>query len=192
MLQYILTPPPGSNPAELVSRAIQGGCRWIELYMPDSTDEQVRTVAKECIPLCSEQDVFLIIYSHVDVVEELRVSGIRVGTPAAGPVMRLKLGPHAVVGVAARTVSEIIGLRGRDIDYVTVDGSDPEAVANMMIDLGRAGNTIPVVATGATPDTAPALIQAGVSGIAMSDPITDSHDPAACVAAVLAAIQSPA
>lgn len=176
MLQYIVKPIAGRNTCDRIKAAIAGGCRWFEIHMPDATDDDVRQVVQDCIETCREADAFLVVYSHVAVVEALRVSGIRVGSAGAGPVMRLKLGAHAVVGVTVNSASEIIGLRGRDIDYAVADAGDPQRFADMVSAVRAAGIEIPVVADNAALDTVAALRDAGATGLAMGEAIDNAPD----------------
>ncbi len=79
MLQYITNDTDLYNIAEEVQMAIDGGCRWVQLRMKNATDDEVREVAAEIIPMCQENDVFLIIDDRVELVNELRVSGVHLG-----------------------------------------------------------------------------------------------------------------
>lgn len=45
MLQFIAESNERYSIAETVQMAIEGGCRWIELHMPDSDDSEIREVA---------------------------------------------------------------------------------------------------------------------------------------------------
>lgn len=186
MLQYIITPQQGRSALQMAQAALEGGCRWFEIYMPDATDEEVKAQAEECIPLCRDNEAFLVIYSHPKVVEELRVSGIRVATTLDAAMMRVKLGPHAIVGVHESDPERIIDLHGRDIDYTTIDSHSIDELAMVMSRLSEREVHIPVVATGVTMDNLEQVLGTGVNGVAMSDAITDADDPTAFVASVLA------
>ena len=99
--------------------AIEGGCRWIQLRMKDATDEEVREVAMELIPMCRETDTFLIIDDRVSVVNDLKVSGVHLGKEDMDPIeARELLGPHAIIGVTANTAADILKYKGKDVDYV--------------------------------------------------------------------------
>ncbi len=100
MLQFITHPSEKYSIAEEVQMAIEGGCRWIQLRMKDASDEEVRNVALEIIPMCQETDTFLIIDDRVELVNELRVSGVHLGKEDMDPMQaREILGPHAIIGV---------------------------------------------------------------------------------------------
>ena len=104
MLQYITHPSERYSELEQARMVIDGGCRWIQLRMKDATDEEVRKTALELIPLCRETDTFLIIDDRVELVDELRVSGVHLGKNDMSPrEAREKLGPHAIIGCTANT-----------------------------------------------------------------------------------------
>ena len=52
MLQFIAQESDKYSIAEEVQMALEGGCRWIQLRMPDAPDELVRETALEIIPMC--------------------------------------------------------------------------------------------------------------------------------------------
>ncbi len=68
MLQFITHTSDKYSIAEEAQMAIEGGCRWIQLRMKDASDEEVRNVALEIIPMCQETDTFLIIDDRVEPV----------------------------------------------------------------------------------------------------------------------------
>ena len=86
MLQFITNPSDRWSIAEEVRMAIEGGCRWIQLRMKDASDEDVRRTALELIPLCRDHDTFLIIDDRVELVNELRVSGVHLGRGDMDPM----------------------------------------------------------------------------------------------------------
>lgn len=86
MLQFITNPSDRYSLLEEAQMAIEGGCRWIQLRMKDATDDEVRQVALELIPLCKENDTFLIIDDRVELVNELKVSGVHLGKDDMDPL----------------------------------------------------------------------------------------------------------
>lgn len=200
MLQFITHPSDRYSIAEEAQMVIEGGCRWIQLRLKDATDEEVRAVAMELIPLCRETDTFLIIDDRVELVNELRVSGVHLGKEDMDPRQaRELLGPHAIIGCTANTADDILALRGVDVDYIglgPVRHTTTKArlaltlgvggVADVMARVRAAGMTIPVVAIGGvTADDVPALMAAGVNGVAVSGAIITAPDPVEYTAALL-------
>ncbi len=63
MLQFITKTTQRFSMAEEAQMAIEGGCRWIQLSAASIGDSglSLREVANEIIPLCQENEAFLII-----------------------------------------------------------------------------------------------------------------------------------
>lgn len=205
MLQFITHPSSRYSIAEEAQMVIEGGCRWIQLRMKDATDEEVREVAMELIPLCKETDTFLIIDDRVELVNELKVSGVHLGKddmPAREA--RELLGPHAIIGVTANTAEDIMALRGVDVDYVglgpfrhttTKQRLAPvlglEGYRSIVAEVRERGIELPIVAIGGiTPDDVEPLMAAGVSGIAVSGSILNAENPVECTAGIINRLQN--
>ncbi len=192
MLQFITNKSDRYSIAEEVQMAIEGGCRWIQLRMKDATDEEVREVAMELIPMCRETDTFLIIDDRVSVVNDLKVSGVHLGKEDMDPIeARELLGPHAIIGVTANTAADILKYKGKDVDYVglgpfrfttTKKNLAPElgleGYRTIVKEVRDSGMEIPIVAIGGiTADDIEPLMSTGVNGIAVSGAIINADDP---------------
>lgn len=119
MLQFITHPSDRYSIAEEVQMALEGGCRWIQLRLKDASDEEFRETALEIIPLCKENEAFLVFDDRVELAKEMSVHGVHLGKNDMNPVeAREAMGPEAIIGCTANTASDIIALRGRDVDYI--------------------------------------------------------------------------
>lgn len=200
MLQFITHESDRYSIAEEVQMAIEGGCRWIQLRMKEASDEEVRNVAMDIIPMCRETDTFLIIDDRVELVNELRVSGVHLGKEDMDPLKaRDILGPHAIIGVTANTSADIIKFKGRDIDYVGLGPFrhtttkknlapviGPDGYRRIMEDVRAAGVNLPVVAIGGIClDDVEEVMSTGVQGIAMSGAIINAPDPVLYTSSVM-------
>lgn len=192
MLQFITDACDKYSIAEEVQMAIEGGCRWVQLRMKDATDDEVRLVAMELIPMCRETDTFLIIDDRVELVAELKVSGVHLGKEDMDPLQaREVLGPHAIIGVTANTAEDIIKYKGKDLDYFgvgpykftsTKKNLAPvlglEGYRTLVKEVRDAGVQFPIVAIGGiTKEDVKPLMETGVNGIAISRAIIDADDP---------------
>ena len=192
MLQFITQPSELYSIAEEAQMAIEGGCRWIQLRMKDASDDEVRQVAMEIIPMCRETDTFLIIDDRVELVNELKVSGVHLGKNDMDPLeAREILGPQAIIGITANTVEDIIRYKGKDVDYVglgpfrhttTKKNLSPvlgiEGYTSVISQVRQAGVELPIVAIGGiTIDDIDAIMATGVNGIAVSGAIINAPDP---------------
>lgn len=192
MLQFITHPSDKYSIAEEVQMAIEGGCRWIQLRMKNASDEEVRETALQLIDMCREHDAFLIIDDRVNVVNDLKVSGVHLGKEDMDPLeARELLGPNAVIGATANCAADIIKYKGKDIDYIglgpfrfttTKEKLSPvlgiEGYTQIVKEVRDAGVEIPIVAIGGiTLDDVEAIMKTGVNGIAVSSDIINAPDP---------------
>lgn len=192
MLQFITHPSDKYSIAEEVKMVIEGGCKWIQLRMKEASYDELRDTALEIIPICRENDVILVIDDNVELVKELRVHGVHIGKEDMSPAKaREYLGPHAIIGVTANTATDIINMRGIDVDYVglgpfrhttTKTKLSPtlgiEGYRDIMSGVTKAGSELPVVAIGGiTLDDIDDIMSTGVQGIAVSGTIINAPDP---------------
>ncbi len=174
--------------------AISGGCRWIQLRMKEASDEEVAAVVKEVSPMCRDTETILILDDRVELVKALEeeVSGVHVGKRDMPPAQaRELLGGGPLIGVTANTAEDILALKGVDVDYIglgpyrftrTKKGLSPtlgtEGYRRILSEIRCQGIDLPVVAIGGiTLEDVPALMAAGVDGIAVSGAIIAAHDP---------------
>lgn len=195
MLQFITHESDRYSIAEEVQMAIEGGCRWIQLRMKDASDEEVRATAIDIIPMCQETDTFLIIDDRVELVNELKVSGVHLGKTDMDPLQaRDLLGPHVIIGITANTADDIIKYKGKDVDYVglgpfrfttTKKNLAPElgldGYRKIVAEVKAAGVELPIVAIGGiTLNDVEPIMETGVRGIAVSGAIVNADDPVIC------------
>lgn len=179
MLQFITRPGVGQHsPAEQIGLAMEGGCRWVEIDIPGATDDEVRRVAREVIGKCEDTNTILIIRDHIDVVEELRVSGIRLSSVEEGVEARQRLGAHAIIGVNATDADTVKKLKKADLDYAYLPVAEPDRLASIVAELKVAEVAEPVVAgKGVTIDNVDTILATGVNGVAVGQAIAEAADP---------------
>ncbi|MCM1518094.1 MAG: thiamine phosphate synthase [Pseudoflavonifractor sp.] len=205
MLQFITHPSDRYSIPEEVQMAIEGGCRWIQLRIKEASDEEVREIATEIMPMCQETGTILVLNDRVQLANELRVHGVHLGKTDMNPVeARELLGPHAIIGVTANTAEDIISLRGKDVDYVglgpykyttTKSKLSPilgiEGYKAIIKAKKEAGIELPVVAIGGiTLEDVPDLMSTGINGIAVSGSIINADDPAEYTERLIACLNS--
>lgn len=205
MLQFITNASDRYSIAEEVQMAIEGGCKWVQLRMKEAGYDEMKATALDIIPMCQENDIILVINDNVELVKELRVHGVHLGKEDMPPAQaREFLGPHAIIGVTANTAADIIALRGIDVDYVGVGPFRHtttkkklapvigiEGYRDITAAAKAAGNTLPLVAVGGvTLDDIPALLDAGMNGVAVSGALINAPDPVAYTARMIEALQS--
>ena len=199
MLQFITHPCKKYNIIDEVKMALEGGCRWIQLYMKDSSDEEVKKVTEEIIPLCQEAEAILVIDNRVNITLETKVHGVFLGK-AKMPALeaREKLGAGAIIGVTANTAEDIIAYKKIDVDYVELgqfNGSTEnlsiEDYKSIVSEVRNAGVELPIVAVGEISiDDIDDIMSTGVNGIAMSKTIINAENPVEYTKQVLAKLNN--
>lgn len=192
MLQFISHFTPSISYLEGIQMALAGGCRWIQLRIKDATPEEIRPVAIEAQRLCREASATFIIDDHVDLVKELGADGVHLGLndmPIAEA--RKLLGPDFIIGGTANTFDDVKAHYEAGANYIgcgpfrfttTKKKLSPvlglEGYNNIVIQMKAQGIDLPIVAIGGiTADDIPALMQTGVTGIALSGTVLSATNP---------------
>ena len=76
MLQFISHYTERYSYLDSIRLALEGGCRWIQLRMKDTPDEEVRPVAIEALQMCRDVGATFIIDDRVELVKELGADGV--------------------------------------------------------------------------------------------------------------------
>ena len=192
MLQFITHKSDRFSIAEEVKMVIDGGCRWVQLRMKDVSDEEVKSVAEQIIPMCQETDTILVIDDRVELTMDLKVHGVHLGKNDMPAVdAREFLGAGAIIGVTANTAQDIIAYKKVDVDYVglgpfryttTKSNLSPiiglDGYRDIITEVRNAGVELPIVAIGGiTLEDVAELMSTGVNGIAMSGAILSAENP---------------
>ncbi|MDE7458849.1 MAG: thiamine phosphate synthase [Muribaculaceae bacterium] len=181
MLQFIAQTNDRYSVAETVQMAIEGGCRWIQLHLPELTDEDIKAMSADIIALCRESAAFLTIEDRPELAKELGLHGVHLTSSVqrSAAKVREELGPEAVIGVEVASAAAVMSLQSADIDYVTLPADMKVGeIADLVSVVRGADITTPIVATGdISPEDALVYMAAGVSGIVTGKPIIDSKDP---------------
>jgi len=181
MLQFIARINNRYSVAELAQMAIEGGCQWVELDLPDASDDFIRATALELKDLCMETGTFLTIADRPDIAREAGLHGVRLhcGMAAKVAAIRDELGAEAIIGVDIHDASDIIKVQNLDIDYAVLPSDiTTEKAADIIGTVRKSEIMLPIVACGKfSPDEAIEIIVAGASGIAVSSAIADADDP---------------
>lgn len=175
-----------------IQLALEGGCRWIQLRMKDATDDEVRPIAVEAQKLCRAYGAKFIIDDRVALVRELGADGVHLGKNDM-PIREARqiLGPDFIIGGTANTFEEAKAHYEASADYI---GCGPfrftttkqklapvlglDGYRQIIRKLRAANITIPVVAIGGiTKDDIPAILQTGITGIALSGTVLRADDP---------------
>ena len=194
MIQFISHYSERYSYLDSIQLALEGGCRWIQLRMKDALDEEVRPIAIEAQKLCRAYGAKFIIDDRVALVRELGADGVHLGKNDM-PIREARqiLGPDFIIGGTANTFEDAKAHYEASADYI---GCGPfrftttkqklapvlglEGYRSIISKLREANINIPVVAIGGiTKDDIPAILQTGITGIALSGTVLRADDPIA-------------
>jgi thiamine-phosphate pyrophosphorylase len=192
MIQFISHYSERYSYLDSIQLALEGGCRWIQLRMKDATDEEVRPIAIEAQKLCRAYGAKFIIDDRVALVHELQADGVHLGKNDM-PIREARqiLGPDYIIGGTANTFEDAKAHYEASADYI---GCGPfrftttkqklapvlglEGYRHIIQQMRAANINIPVVAIGGiTKDDIPAILQTGITGIALSGTVLRADDP---------------
>ena len=194
MIQFISHYSERYSYLDSIQLALEGGCRWIQLRMKDATDDEVRPIAVEAQKLCRAYGAKFIIDDRVALVRELGADGVHLGKNDM-PIREARqiLGPDYIIGGTANTFEDAKAHYEASADYI---GCGPfrftttkkklapvlglEGYRSIISKLREANINIPVVAIGGiTQADIPAILQTGITGIALSGTVLRADDPIA-------------
>lgn len=174
--------------------ALEGGCRWIQLRMKDASPEEVEQEALRIQSLCRQHGATFIIDDHVELVKKLHADGVHLGKKDM-PIAEARriLGKDFIIGGTANTFEDVKMHYEAGADYIgcgpfrfttTKKNLSPvlglEGYRSIVRRMKEAGIHLPVVAIGGiTFEDIPAIMETGVTGVALSGTILRAADPVA-------------
>lgn len=192
MLQFISHYTERYSYLDSIRLAIEGGCRWIQLRMKDTPDEEVRPVAIEALQMCRDVGATFIIDDRVELVKELGADGVHLGKNDM-PISEARkvLGSAFIIGGTANTFEDVKAHYEASANYIgcgpfrfttTKKNLSPvlglEGYRHIVEQMEEANIHLPIVAIGGiTAEDIPAIMQTGVTGIALSSTILHAEKP---------------
>lgn len=174
--------------------ALEGGCRWIQLRMKDASPGDLEREALRVQRLCRGYGATFIIDDHVELVQKLHADGVHLGKNDM-PIAEARkiLGKEFIIGGTANTFDDVKAHHEAGADYIgcgpfrfttTKKNLSPvlglEGYRSIVSQMREAGIRLPVVAIGGiTFEDIPAIMETGVTGIALSGTILRAADPVA-------------
>ncbi len=192
MLQFISHYTERYSYLDSIRLALEGGCRWIQLRMKDTPDEEVRPVAIEALQMCRNVGATFIIDDRVELVKELGADGVHLGKNDM-PISEARkvLGSVFIIGGTANTFEDVKAHYEASANYIgcgpfrfttTKKNLSPvlglEGYRHIVEQMEEANIHLPIVAIGGiTAEDIPAIMQTGVTGIALSGTILHAEKP---------------
>ena len=192
MLQFISHYTERYSYLDSIRLALEGGCRWIQLRMKDTPDEEVRPVAIEALQMCRDVGATFIIDDRVELVKELGADGVHLGKNDM-PISEARkvLGSAFIIGGTANTFEDVKAHYEASANYIgcgpfrfttTKKSLSPvlglEGYRHIVEQMEEANIHLPIVAIGGiTAEDIPAIMQTEVTGIALSGTILHAEKP---------------
>ena len=188
-LQYISQGDTQEEQLNNIQKALEFGCRWIQLRFKKAnveTLEQTALLAKE---LCQKFNALFIINDHVSLAKKIEADGVHLGlTDTSIQEARELLGEDKIIGGTANTYEDVVQRFREKCNYVglgpfkfttTKEKLSPivglEGYKEIISKLENKGVEIPIFAIGGIleEDIDP-IINSGIYGIAVSGLITNN------------------
>ena len=189
-LHYITLDHPDISHADQAIRAYKAGCKWVQLRMKDSSEEEIEQEIIKTLPVANAHNAILLINDNAELTLKTGAHGVHLGKNDMCPAEARKLlGPDFIIGGTSNTLEDILSLIERGVDYV---GLGPfrftTTKKKLSPTLGRAGYDqilselksnqlyIPVIAIGGILENdIESLKQTGIHGIAVGGAIVASN-----------------
>jgi thiamine-phosphate pyrophosphorylase len=168
----------GWQPLDLVRAFLDGGATFIQIRGKGLPSGALLDLCDAAVALAAPFAARIIVNDRPDIARMTGAAGVHVGQddlPAADA--RRLVGPDAIVGLSTHTVPQIEAALREPITYLAVGPvfgtrTKDTGYAAIGLDLVRAAaaraGRVPVVAIGGiTVDTAPAVIEAGATAVAV-------------------------
>ena len=175
-----------------IRMALDGGCRWVQLRMKDAPDEDFLRIGPQVRELCDACHATFIVDDHVELVKQIGAHGVHLGKKDM-PIAQARqlLGKDFIIGGTANTFDDVLLHYQGGADYIgcgpfrfttTKKGLSPilglEGYREITTRMKETGIQLPIVAIGGiTAQDIPAIMQTGVTGIALSGTVLRAEDP---------------
>ena len=190
-IQYISQ---GDSPEQQlanISKALNAGCKWIQLRYKNKSIEEVRTLAKMVQKICRAYDATFIINDHLQVASEINADGVHLGLDDISVMEARILLKNKIIGGTANTLEDVLQRVNEKCDYIglgpfrfttTKEKLSPvlgiEGYQEILKELKNRNIDIPIYAIGGIEiEDFEKLEQAGVYGVAVSGLITRHDNP---------------
>ena len=192
MLQFITHQNERYSYLDSAHVALDGGCRWIQLRMKEASIGEIEKTALQVQALCKSYEATFLIDDQVELVKKIGADGVHVGKNDM-PVSEVRkiLGKEFIVGGTANTFEDSRAHYEAGASYI---GCGPfrytatkknlsallglEGYRNIVNKMRESGIDLPGVAIGGiTVEDIPAILETGITGVAISGSILNASDP---------------
>ncbi|MFW5962970.1 MAG: thiamine phosphate synthase [Bacteroidota bacterium] len=175
-----------------VEKAIQGGCKWIQLRLKNTSNETFLNTALEVKDICKRHQAAFIVNDQIEIAIKTDADGIHLGKEDIDPKKaRQLLGSKKIIGATANTLDEIVKAHEKGADYIglgpfrqtaTKQKLAPvlglEGYKKIIAEMTALDINLPVAAIGGiTKEDIKDIITTGISGVAVSSEISHHPEP---------------
>ncbi|MEX2271038.1 MAG: thiamine phosphate synthase [Vicinamibacterales bacterium] len=190
----------GYDPIDLARRCFDGGARLVQLRAKEAPAGQFLAWADAVCDAAREYGADVILNDRADIALMCGATGVHVGQEDLPPaaVRRAAAGRPMRIGLSTHTEAQIAAAAREPVDYIAIGpvfGTGTKDTGYTPVGLSMIGAAVggsagrPVVAIGGiTLGTAPSIIAAGASSVAVLSDLLSTGDPAARVRAYLQAL----
>jgi thiamine-phosphate pyrophosphorylase len=178
----------GWDVLDLARAFLDGGARLIQLRAKSSDLRTVLTLTESLVRLAEPVQARIIVNDRADVARLAGAAGVHVGQDDLEPAdARAIVGDSGLVGLSTHTPEQVDAAAGAPVDYVAIGpvfetltkDTGYSAVGLERVRRAAEHNRWPVVAIGGiTLETAPQVIAAGASSVAVISDLVATGDPA--------------
>ncbi len=183
-LHYISQGTTPKEHLENIQKACTSGIELVQLRLKNVSEKKILKVAEAAREITSHFQTRLIINDHYKIAKEVKADGVHLGkTDACPTIARKHLYTWQIIGGTANTIQDCETLIDKEVDYIglgpykfttTKDNLSPVVGINGYTTIIEALQTeTPIIGIGGiTTADVIAILETGVSGIAVSGEIT--------------------
>jgi thiamine-phosphate pyrophosphorylase len=190
----------GWAPLALAARFFDGGATLVQLRAKHLASGPLLELSEALVALGRPYGAQVIVNDRVDVAALSQAAGAHVGQDDLAPAdARAQLGPGAIVGVSTHDAAQFARAMQAPVTYIAVGPiygtrTKDTGYAAVGLDLVRAARrlapAVPIVAIGGiTLETAPSVLDAGATAVAVIGDLLGSGDPASRTRAYLQTLE---
>jgi thiamine-phosphate pyrophosphorylase len=187
-LHYISQGASPKEHLENILKACSSGAELVQLSINNISEKKYLKFAKEAREVTSHFQTRLILKDHYKIAKEVKADGIHIENIDFCATTALEhLYTWQIIGSTANTLKDCESLISKKVDYITLSpfktSSNDDNVAKV---LGENGFSLivealktetPIIGAGSiTTDDVASILETGVSGIAVSEAITNNFD----------------
>lgn len=187
-LHYIAQGNSGKELLENIQKACTSGIELVQLGIADISEKKFLKIAAEAREITAHYQTRLLIENQFKIAKDIKADGVVLSNKAISPTeVQKQLYTWQMIGAIANTVQDCEALLIKEVDYIGL-GPFKHSIHedNLNAELGLNGFTLiteslqtetPIIAYGGiTTEDVTGLLASGVSGIAVSDEITQNFD----------------